>query len=105
VSAPYGMTVGQLKAILNSMPDSFADRVVVLSSDAEGNSFDTLSEVAVGFLRLHHDCEFRGFSASEDGDTWSSLDAQALADYTTDEDDGTHVPLDEYDHLAICLWP
>lgn len=104
MSAPYGMTVGQLKALLASMPDSFDDKIVVLSRDSEGNGFETLGEVAVGWLRTSDDYEFRGFSPSDD-DTWEAVENQATLDYTTDEDTEEYVSLDEDDHPAICLWP
>ncbi len=104
MSAPYGMTLGQLKALLGSMPQEWDDRLVVLSSDPEGNSFDTISAAAVGWYRNIDEREFHGRSPN-DGDDWEDVERSATEDYTTDEDDGEHVPLDEYDFPAICLWP
>jgi hypothetical protein len=104
VSAPYGLTVGQLRLLLASMPKTFDDHVVVLAQDAEGNGFDTLSEAAVGWLNDRHEMEFRGCSPVDD-DTWEQAEDRATQDYTTDEDDKSYVPLDEHDHPAVCLWP
>lgn len=109
MSAPYGLTVGQLKALLASMPESFEDKIVVMSSDPEGNSFDTLAEVAVGWYRNEYEGQFRGCSPQDD-DTWERVEAQALKDYMTDEDadpeeDDQLIDLDEHDYPAVCLWP
>ena len=109
MSAPYGLTVGQLKAVLNSMPDRFDDKLVVLSRDEEGNGFDTLSEIAVGWYRSDDEREFQGFVPTDD-DTWDHLEYQATLSYTTDEDgdaddEDARIELDEHDHPAICLWP
>jgi hypothetical protein len=110
MSALYGMTVGQLKALLATMPESYNDRVVVLSSDPEGNSYDTLSDVGVGWYRDRYEGEFHGSSLNND-DTWEGVEAQVTKEYLTDEDadeddeDAEPVALDEHDHPAICLWP
>jgi hypothetical protein len=40
-----------------------------------------------------------------EGDRWEDVAAAATKDYTTDEDDGSFVPVDEHDFPAICLWP
>jgi hypothetical protein len=106
VSAPYGLTVGQLKALLDSMPESFDDRIVVLASDPEGNSFDTLSAVAVGWLRNYDEDDFQGRSCADD-ETWEQVEQQVTRDYLTDEDPNVVEPLllDENDHPAVCLWP
>jgi hypothetical protein len=106
VSAPYGITVGQLKALLGSMPEEFDDRIVVLAKDPEGNGFRTLDEVAVGWYRNADEDNFRGLPPSEyDNDMWKEVEAQVTLDYITDEDTEEHLPLDEHDHPAICLWP
>lgn len=110
MSAPYGLTVGQLKALLASMPESFEDKIVVLAKDPEGNGFETLSEVAVGFLRTRDENSFHGFVPS-DNDVWAQVEAEALRDYLTDEDadeddeEDEPAALDEFDHPAVCLWP
>lgn len=105
MAAPYGITVGQLKAILNSMPERFDDKIVVLSKDSEGNGFDTLGEIAVGWYRNQYEDDFRGLSP-DDGDTWDQLEHQATLNYTTDEDDeDARIELDEHDYPAVCLWP
>ena len=48
----YGMTVGELKAVLADLPESWDNRVVVLAKDPEGNGFNTLAELAVGWYRV-----------------------------------------------------
>ncbi len=110
MSRLYGLTVGQLKGILASMPDGYDDRIVVLSSDSEGNNYDTLAAVGVGWYRDRYEGEFRGASLDPD-ETWEAVEAQVTKEYTTDEtadeEDGEDavVALDEHDHPAICLWP
>lgn len=109
MSAPYGLTVGQLKALLASMPESFDDKIVVLASDPEGNSFDTLGEVAVGWYRNEYEGQFEGRSP-EDDDTWEKVEAEATNSYgyddeDLDQEDAEPISLDEHDHPAICLWP
>jgi hypothetical protein len=103
------MTVGQLKAILASMPEDFDNKIVVLAQDAEGNGFDTLGEVAVGWFRNDYEGAFRGRTPVDD-DTWRQAETEAHKDYTTDEDadeddEAAEIPLDEHDHPAVCLWP
>lgn len=100
----HGMTVGEPKTLLAELPDSWDGRVVVLAKDPEGNGFNTLAEVAVGWYRDVDEAQFRGFTPSDD-ETWEQADQQATADYTTDEDTEEYVDLDADDHPVIRLWP
>lgn len=105
VSAPYGLTVAKLKAILAELPSSFDDRIVVLSKDSEGNGFDTLGAVAVGWYRNKYEGGFQG-ETPDSGETWEQADARVTKEYTTDEDaEDQTIELDEHDHPAVCLWP
>ena len=108
MSAPHGITLGQLKALLGSMPEEWGDRLVVLCSDPEGNSFDTARVAVVGWYRDIDERAFHGRSP-RDGDSWEDVERSATEDYLAadneDEPDAVGHELDEYDHPAICLWP
>lgn len=113
MSAPYGLTVRKLKEVLASMPESYDDRIVVMASDAEGNDYDTLCAIGVGWYRDQYEGQFQGASLGDD-DTWEKVDAEVTRSYLVGEDwdeeeEGDlkpeEVELDEHDHPAICLWP
>jgi len=66
MSEAKAITVGELKKQLEGVPDKFP---VILSSDAEGNSFHPLGEVSLGGKYNTEDCQVEG----EVGDPAESL--------------------------------
>lgn len=100
----YGLTIGELKAALAEMPESWDNRVVVLARDPEGNGFDTLGEIAVGWYRDVDEPTFRGISPTDD-ETWEHAESEATKGYVVDEDTDEEFDLDADDHPVICLWP
>lgn len=85
------LTVGDLKQLLDTLPDELP---VVISSDAEGNSFSPLIELSLQKYLEHSD--------------WSG----ELVD-ESDHGDFIDEPLDEFDfdsgeylvYDVLCLWP
>jgi len=103
---PYvGMTLRELRALLAEIPRTMDDHVVVVAHDEEGNGFNTLADIEVGWYRNQDERSFRGTSPGE-GETWTAAEVRITEEYQHDEDDPDEwIPVDEHDHRAICLWP
>lgn len=101
----YGITVKALKEMLAELPADADDYVVVLAKDEEGNGFETLSSMEIGWLRDKFEDEFRGGSPAYPGESWATVRLSVDRQYFRDEDTGEQVAQDEHDHRAICLWP
>jgi hypothetical protein len=83
------MNVKQLKKILEGVEDS---RIVVMSSDGEGNSFSPLADVSERG-KYEADSTYSG-----DFSTIEKLTKEDIADGFTEEDIARG-------EKAICLWP
>lgn len=111
---PYGLKVRELRRMLIELPAEFDNYVMVVAGDPEGNRFDTLSEIAVGWYSNWDERHFTGYTPVDDG-TWPEAMQQATNDFLhgdeededDDEEDSGEEPTIrlEHDFQAICLWP
>ena len=85
------LTVGDVRQLIETLPD---DLLVVVSSDAEGNSFSPLAELTLQRYLEHSTWSGELVSEEDEGD---------FTDEPIDEldfDDGAYMVYD-----VLCIWP